>query len=183
MWKNIQKSLDSQESFVSMALGLAVVLAVGVLAFNYLSKGRGAATESQKTGEQKENVKLPTEHSVTEGETLWSISETYYKSGYNWVDIQTTNNINQPDKIEVGQKLVIPDVTPIPAPQQGQITSAASTEAGKTEQKNYTVVGGDSLWNIAVKEYGNGYEWEKIAQLNKLANPDLIHAGNVLILP
>jgi len=56
---------------------------------------------------------------------------------------------------------------------------AAATEP----EKIYTVVAGDSLWNIAVREYGDGYAWTKIATANNLINPDLIHAGNVLRLP
>ncbi len=184
MWKSLQKSFNSQESFVSMALGLAVVLAVGVLLFNYINRGKGAATQEQ-TDQQKEAeaMALPAKHTVTKGETLWSIAEKYYKSGYNFVSIQKANTIKESDKIEVGQTLTIPDVAPIVVNQKGQITAASSTEMGKTEKKTYTVAKGDSLWSIAVKELGNGYEWVKIAKINNLKNPGLIHSGNVLVLP
>jgi len=183
MWKALQKSFNSQESFVSMALGLAVVLAVGVLIFNYINRGKGATTQNQEEQKASEKTTLPTEHTVSKGETLWSIAETYYKSGYNWVDLQQANNLSQADKIEVGQTLTIPDVAPITVAQKGQITAASSTESGKTEKKTYTVVKGDSLWSIAVKELGNGYEWTKITKMNNLKNPGLIHSGNVLTLP
>jgi len=184
MWKSLQKSFDSQESFVSLALGLAVVLAIGVLLFNYINRGKGAATQEQ-TDQQKEAEKmtLPTQHTVQKGETLWNIAEKYYKSGYNWVDLQKANNIKESDKIEVGQTLTVPDVAPIIVNQKGQITATSSTESGKTEKKTYTVAKGDSLWSIAVKELGNGYEWTKIAKMNNLKNPGLIHSGNVLTLP
>jgi len=45
------------------------------------------------------------------------------------------------------------------------------------------VVKGDNLWQIALRAYGDGYQWVKIARENKLANPDLIHSGNILKIP
>ncbi|MCI0402371.1 MAG: LysM peptidoglycan-binding domain-containing protein, partial [Acidobacteria bacterium] len=43
---------------------------------------------------------------------------------------------------------------------------------------------GDSLWKIAERHFGNGREWRRIAATNpQIANPDLIHAGEVLRLP
>ncbi len=184
MWKSFQKMFDSQESFVSMALGLAVVLAIGVLIVNYMRQGKSVSIESGETT-QEETVTTPPggSHTVKAGETLWSIAENSYKSGYNWVDIAKANNLTNPDMIEAGQTLTIPDVKPIVIETKGQIAAASSVESGKTEKKTYTVVRGDDLWNIAVKEYGSGYEWTKIAQANKLANANLIHSGNVLTLP
>ncbi|OGY26246.1 MAG: hypothetical protein A2Z24_01525 [Candidatus Woykebacteria bacterium RBG_16_44_10] len=42
---------------------------------------------------------------------------------------------------------------------------------------------GDSLWKISTRLYGTGYNWVLIAQENKLANPNIIHAGNLLTVP
>ena len=50
-------------------------------------------------------------------------------------------------------------------------------------EETYTVVEGDSLWDIAVRSYGDGYQWVKIAKANNLANPDLIYPGNVFKIP
>lgn len=47
----------------------------------------------------------------------------------------------------------------------------------------YTVVRGDSLSQIARKFYGDGGKWVEIAKANKLANPQVIHAGNVFVIP
>ncbi len=43
----------------------------------------------------------------------------------------------------------------------------------------YTVKNGDTLWDIAVKYYGNGSEYKKIKELNNL-NSDTIYAGQVI---
>lgn len=49
----------------------------------------------------------------------------------------------------------------------------------------YTVVKGDSLWNIAKKHYGDGSKYKLIADANgdKIKNPNLIYPGQVLTIP
>jgi len=47
----------------------------------------------------------------------------------------------------------------------------------------YTVETGDSLWIIAERAYGDGNKWVDIASANDLANPNIIHRGNNLVLP
>ncbi len=176
MFKDLQKRFESTESYVSLILGIAVVLVIGVLVYNFV-QNRGAQEPSTSSTSTTDEEKIATStpggsHTVVAGETLWSISEKYFKTGYNWGDIQTANNLTNADDIKEGQSLVIPVVTPIMP--EGQIASGAKT---------YTVVQGDSLWKIAIAMYGDGYKWSEIARANALVNPDLIHAGNVLTLP
>lgn len=47
----------------------------------------------------------------------------------------------------------------------------------------YTVKKGDTLWNIAEKVYKDNFKWAEIAKANELVNPDLIHPGNVFVIP
>lgn len=73
-----------------------------------------------------------------------------------------------------------PTPTPTPAfTQNGQQPTA-------TEGK-YTVVAGDSLWSVAEKVYGDGHEWDKIAQANTLQKDStgrpVIEIGQVLTVP
>lgn len=60
-------------------------------------------------------------------------------------------------------------------------TQPATTNAGRT----YTVKSGDCLWKIAKQFYGNGAEYTKIynANTDKIKNPNLIYAGQVLTIP
>jgi len=182
MWKTLKASFDSPDSYVSLALGLAVVLVVGMIAFNYFkAKMQTAKVTQEQKQEQAGKPTLPAKYTVKDGDTLWSIAENYYQSGYNWVDIQQANSLTNADYLEVGQTLTIPDVKPIQVP-PGEI-SATSTQTPPTQHRTYTVRTGDCLWNISVNIYGTGYRWTDIAKLNSLANPDLIFAGNVLTLP
>lgn len=54
-----------------------------------------------------------------------------------------------------------------------------------TPVRTYTVKKGDCLWNIAKKYYGNGKFYTKIyvANTKKIANPNLIYIGQVLVIP
>lgn len=69
------------------------------------------------------------------------------------------------------------------------IPAAASPEperpAARPQVKTYTVKSGDRLWNIAKKQLGDGNRWKEIHNLNldKISNPNLIHAGLVLVMP
>ncbi len=167
-----------------MLLGAIVILVVGVLVVNYF---RGLETGTTlPRGQQVEGPTITrdgqTIHVVQIGDSLWEVAERYYDSGYNWVDIAEENNLLNANQIEVGQELVIPDVTP------KQATVLVATEISERQVDpisgaTYTVVTGDNLWNIAVRTYGDGYRWVNVASENNLVKPDLIHAGNILVLP
>lgn len=63
--------------------------------------------------------------------------------------------------------------------------ATVSSPAPKQQNKTYTVVRGDCLWNIAKKFYGNGSQYTKIYNANrdKIKNPNLIYPGQVLTIP
>ncbi len=68
-------------------------------------------------------------------------------------------------------------------PDFGNVQSGARTLGAATQ--TYTVVGGDSLSKIARHFYGDANQWRRIfaANTDKIKNPDLIHAGQVLTIP
>lgn len=162
-----------------MVLGALVIVIVGILVVNYFKDKRAQTTpEALTTTNQSQIGKV---HTVAKGESLWSISEDVYGSGYNWTDVMSANKLES-ESLEVGQELVLPDVSAKqPTATKEVITITSNTQAITGD--SYTVVHGDSLWNIAVKAYGDGYKWVEIAKVNKLDNPNIIHAGNVLMLP
>ena len=67
-------------------------------------------------------------------------------------------------------------------------TVTVTTERPATtapQATTYTVQQGDTLWNIAKKYYGDGAQYTRIyeANKNKITDPTLITAGQVLTLP
>jgi nucleoid-associated protein YgaU len=183
MKQALQRSLKSPDAILSMIIGLGVVLAIGLAVINSIKISNVKKQEEIKKAEEQKKLdesKLPKEHTVKDGENLWVLSETYYKTGYNWVDISEANTLPDPDYITVDQKLTIPDVKPRFI--EGEITAtAAATSAPK--HSTYTVAAGDTLWDISLKEYETNGRWPEIAATNKLPNPDLIYPDTILQLP
>lgn len=71
---------------------------------------------------------------------------------------------------------------PAAAPAETAEPAVAPAPAAPAQQ-TYTVVGGDTLWAIAERYYGDGSQYMKIATANGIANPDLITVGQVLVIP
>ena len=170
-----------------MILGAIVILVLGITIVRYFkSLDKGLTIPGTSTQETQPIIKKgegPVTYIAGAGESLWTIAEKQYGSGYNWVDIAESNNLENAGIIYDGQELIIPDVE---SRQQTAITEVATVEEitqNAITGATYTVVRGDNLWNIAVRSYGDGYKWVDIANENDLANPDLIHVGNVLSLP
>lgn len=126
---------------------------------------------------------------VKAGDSLWSIAENAYKSGYNWVDIARANKLSNPDSVEIGQKLTLPksvQKNESSEPEWTGLGASVSKSQGAQVDKiitgQYKVKAGDSLWSISVRAYGDGYKWTDVAKANKLPNPDLILEGSTLNL-
>ena len=174
-----------------MILGALVVVVIGVLIFNYFRgvgkevkapTGEPVPGEIQLIEEEGRLVPegLPKTHKVEKGEHLWMIAERYFGSGYNWVDIAQENNLVNPNRLLVDQELIIPQ-SEVKKPVELPTTGVAGAISGDT----HTVQKTDNLWEIAVRAYGDGYQWTKIWQANEnlVKNPDIIQPGQVLSLP
>lgn len=198
------------ESYISIGLGILVVVVVGILIYNFISqRGQPQPTPSPEVTQEATTAAKPgSTYLVQEGDTLWSISEKSFGTGFNWTDIAQANNLTESDQLEAGQELKIPEVTPFAMAQGSPVATASpevvmaspvsspaasaavvaspaptATPAPTITGNSYTVVAGDTLWDIACRAYGDCYAWTKIAEANKLVNPDLIHPGNVFTLP
>lgn len=89
------------------------------------------------------------------------------KLGVNWRDIANANGITSPYVIYVGQNLIIP----------GSTTNSTPAPQPSNNGTTYIVKAGDTLSGIAAK-FGTTYQ--KIAAENGIANPNIIHPGQVL---
>jgi LysM repeat protein len=116
----------------------------------------------------------PRTYVVQPGDTLSALARRWNTTV---ATIAEVNGIQDPNLIHVGQQLVVPRGAIVnAAPSVTPVAHVASAASGST----YTVQPGDTLtilarrWNTSVSA---------IAQINGIANPDLIRIGQVLRIP
>ena len=64
------------------------------------------------------------------------------------------------------------------------ITSIHTTPTkAATAPTSHVVVKGDTLWDLAVKFYGNGEAWKTISSANGKPNPKKLAIGEALEIP
>ncbi len=188
---NYQKLLIStvKERYFNLMLGMIVSLLISTFLYklmvkNFTFKIAFSLPKIQKQSLPKiPNLPAPPNRTylVKEGDDLWHIAEKFYGSGFNAFDISLANKIDPNSSIEVGQKLIIPNVKRR-EPTVGDISAASTSQVTYTEGK-YVVQPGDSLSLIAFKVYGDLYAWPRILQANNLLYPDMIEVGMVLSIP
>lgn len=65
----------------------------------------------------------------------------------------------------------------------GWVNDACIVSNTPSQNRYYTVQKGDTLWAISKKYYGEGNKYPIIAKANNIANPDIIHTGQKLLIP
>ena len=140
-------------------LKASVKLAVALAAFGLLRPVSAAADDRGV-------------HIVQAGETLYSIAGYY---GVSAEAIAAANGIANPDYIRAGQTLRVPGAA-MPAPSGSWGDVGASGWGGG----RYVVKPGDTLQAIA---WRTGTSVSAIMAANGIANPNLIYAGQALVLP
>lgn len=129
---------------------------------NEIIKEKEAAKE---TATPKEDTKMTeTIYTVVKGDTLSGIARKY---GTTYQKLAEYNGIANPNIIHVGQKIRIPG-------------TVAEKPVEQPKYTVYTVVKGDTLSGIA-KKYGTTYQ--KLAEYNGIANPNIIHVGQQIKIP
>lgn len=151
---------------------------------------------------------LPKIYVVTEGDNLAVIAKKVYgcQHGNKRINITRIFQANygileSPDEIYVGQRLVIPPLSDLQSSEgrierlfcPASVEKAESigqrhiaTDSGQAEQnRRHIVQEGDSLWQIAAEQFGDGARYHEIAKLNAgiLEDEDSLVVGMCLKLP
>lgn len=183
--RGFRQKIHWGESYTSFILGIIVVVLFslfGILFAKHTPRQEVSSTFTENLPTPKPTPVAQITYTVKPGDNLWSISEKVYKSGYNWIDIAKANNLENPGLIFSETVLKIPDSKPIMLTgqiQENQITSNNKAITGDT----YTIEKGDTVWDISVRAYGDGFRYVEIIKANNLENPSLIFSGNILKIP
>lgn len=201
--RNRFSNLTISKSYTSLVYGIITLVVLFALGFAAVRLFTQNNTPEIQEGIESDVDQSENQYTVKEGETLWSIAEQEYNDGYAWSDIAEANELQDPNNLEAGTKLVLPErsessddtevadqsTTPTQEPEQND--TPTPTEASQEEMQaageritgtEYTVVAGDTLWDISIRAYGNGYQWPNIARHNGITTPDLIYVGTKLSL-
>jgi len=108
--------------------------------------------------QQEQNPSGPV-YIVQEGDTLWTIA---IKFNVNPVDLQQINNIDDPNQIKIGDRLIIPGL----------------------ENVEGIIVTVDVPFGETVRSFSRRYQIseESISQLNRISSPSELFAGSYLII-
>ena len=70
-------------------------------------------------------------------------------------------------------------------PQEAPVAGPGTTGQQAAATETYTVRNGDSLWNIAVRTFGNGHLWTVIYESNRhtINNANVLKVGQILRIP
>lgn len=152
------KIFKSKEEVVSMLLGLAIVLVVFILVINFFqSRNKGTVDVpgvSDTALVNKDTPLIVKETSLTPTESIALVEK------------NKNNVVTQTPKITVKPTIA----------EQIQNNN-------NVDKKIYLVKKGDSLWKIALTNYGSGYKWIDIKKANNLSNPGLLAVGQQIVLP
>ena len=146
---------------LSIIVGGIFILVLVFATYNYFNKGGEKKEENEKGADFIESIFSNKEGDIN-GEGIKEEAEE--KS----LETKTTEQAQETESVWV----------------------ATDYKEGDIKGESYTVVRGDTLWEIAEAKYGSGFEWIKILEANKnsigfLPNGSqaLIIPGQVLILP
>ena len=70
-----------------------------------------------------------------------------------------------------------------PIPQPHAINERISPVLSRTPQNIHVMEENETLWDVAVKYYGDGFRYVEIIKANKLENPDFVPPGTKIIIP
>ncbi|MCE7949375.1 MAG: LysM peptidoglycan-binding domain-containing protein [Chloroflexi bacterium CFX4] len=120
-------------------------------------------------------------HVVARGESLSAIARRY---GVTLSALLAANSIPDPNRLVVGQQIVIPAGGSAPPPAAVDNPPAAAPTAAPAAPaagvRTHVVKRGEGLARIA-SQYG--VSWQALANFNNISNPNLIYVGMVLRIP
>jgi nucleoid-associated protein YgaU len=138
----------------------------------------------QPAGEQQY-----TSYVVQEGDSMWTIADQLLKDPSRWGLIAEANPTIDPNRLQVGQRIRVPQGTPAGQPRlnaPASVDKAPSAPRQAPAAATYTVRAGDTLSSIAQAHYRDASRWRAIWEANRATigwDPDRLKVGMRLRIP
>lgn len=164
-----------QESYPSLILGAIVVIVLGLLVANFITRKNEDIGDGKKVDMTQQQANQEKQYKVAANDSLSKISEKFYGDQELWPVLARVNSISNPNIIFVDSTLEIP------------VKTQAEELKSQMSQTTYKVESGDTLFIIAEKMYGDGSKWVLLDRANNVGrlpngNP-LIFAGSTITVP
>lgn len=176
--KFLSGKINWQESYASLILGAIIVIILGLLVANFLTRrGQqqidGGEQVSQPT--QQEIGTAGGEYKTVAGDSLSAISQKFYQTEEFWPQLAQANKIANPNVLFVDLSLKIP------------AKSEVESLRGQQVATTYNVASGETFFTIAEKVYRDGSKWPVLHQANgsqRLPNGNpLVFADSTIVVP
>ena len=125
-------------------------------------------------------------YTVEDGDTLGNIATRYYGNAGYWEKIAEFNNMENPNKLSIGDTIKIPKPLTYDYENNTVVVNNDTVCVNEYEEdKTYTVKCGDTLYCIVRVQYGltNQEAVDKLATYNNLCDPNRLSVGQVLLIP
>ncbi len=151
----------TRENKVALVIGFALVLFVGILVSDHLSKAQT----------QRSANLAPDTHITAAGPPA------------RFVDLRTTLPSRPPKPVPLNAQPITAQPAPSPAPTQSAGVKEAVVVTPASWERTYEVRSGESLSTICQQEYGTAALTAALATHNGISDPDTVWAGHRLSLP
>jgi tetratricopeptide (TPR) repeat protein len=116
-------------------------------------------------------------HTIKPGESLSMVAKIYYGDYKKFPIIAKFNNMSDATRIEVGQKIKVPEIEGMPL-----LTKKQEIETGK-KYIIHTIKPGESLSMVAKTYYGDYKKFPIIAKFNNMSDATQIEVGQKIKVP
>ncbi|MEO2150589.1 MAG: LysM domain-containing protein, partial [bacterium] len=120
---------------------------------------------------------------VIEGDSLWRIASRELGAGIRWTELLPVNpGLTETTTLIPGRLLTIPRSDSATAMKE-PVTMRVPAEATRSGMRQVQIRDGDTLYDIARDELGNGGRWLEIQKLNDGLNPNALPIGKKIWIP
>jgi|GEM_PF-987358 len=127
----------------------------------------------------------PKKHTIADGDSLWMLADEHYGRGtlYTYILEKNPQLLGDGSSLRVGDVITLPPPPPTAARSTAASRSGSGAPAAAPGFRSYTIVDGDTLYDIAEALLDNGLRWAEIEKANPGLDPGRLKVGRQILVP